>query len=690
MSWKTVYFHYDDDALAVFANVGLLRRARKDVENEKVEPIDLSNGCFNSDGQQVKLGELGVQQATCDCSASGCCKHILAAILWLQENIDENIPSLNGVIQDNHVKIPDEPEPLLSELLALETESLIKQTSKADCRLAIRLLQAWDNIELRTDDQCTQFKIFLPDYEEPIIYLRGNGFQGMLSSLPERQKKSLHLAAIAKLFVQQKQQWLWPDDLAIVADTKQILNNDDKAVIESIQIFIQNILRQGLSHISQSSAVQLHLLNMSARAEGLPRLANYLKRLSSQVKLLANKHFTMDEGQVLRLIAKISAYLYQLLHANKDQLILLRGRVRQQYEGKNTTLNLMPIDAQWWQTQSGAIGATFSFWDTQDKKIIQATQARANRLDSNFNRVNVWQTLAIWKQTADNLMRNSFELHVPRLSDEGKLAVSGDSYALNYSNKLISITDYQQLQTEYGFSEWSKASEYLSNLSEDNIYEPVLLHIDSYEQLHWNEVEQCILWAISDKNHDTCILRLNWQESEHNKIEELRFITKQKMPIIAISVQVVNRQQEIQLVPKTLWLKREQGIELFYLDFDFISRKKQPSKFINHILEYLMKKQQASSNFVPIPTLVQQLTRPIFSVIETQACTGRLQLSQSQKSELIYVVETLRELGMEWFAKQVECFANSLVQESEELLKLVYLCEQLERSQVPLPFDIHR
>lgn len=35
MSWQTVYFHYDEDALTVFANAGLLRRARKDVDNEK-------------------------------------------------------------------------------------------------------------------------------------------------------------------------------------------------------------------------------------------------------------------------------------------------------------------------------------------------------------------------------------------------------------------------------------------------------------------------------------------------------------------------------------------------------------------------------------------------------------------------------------------------------------------------------
>ncbi len=43
-------------------------------------------GQFSSDGQKVVLHEAGIQQASCDCSAAGCCKHILAAILWLQAN----------------------------------------------------------------------------------------------------------------------------------------------------------------------------------------------------------------------------------------------------------------------------------------------------------------------------------------------------------------------------------------------------------------------------------------------------------------------------------------------------------------------------------------------------------------------------------------------------------------------------
>ena len=676
MSWREVYFHYDDDALAVFANVGLLRRARKDIDNGKVTPINLATGTFDCDGQQVKLDEFGIQNAACNCIASGCCKHILSAVLWVQST----------VIEDETVVALQETQPLLVEILALDPELIIKQTPKADCRLAVRILQDWQGCDLKIDDQGSQFKIYLPSFDEPIIFMRGNGFQGILSSLPDKQKKALHLAAVAKVCIQSNQPWKWPDDLAVMVDPQLILSEDDKAVIETIQAFIQDMLRQGLSHISQSSAVQLHLLNMSARAESLPRLANYLKSLSQQVKLLADRHFTVDESVVLRFIAQISAYLYQLSYAQENRLAALRGLVKRQYEDKAAILKLTPVDAQWWQSQSGAIGMTLSFWDNQEKKVIQCSQARSNRLDPMFNRINVWQSLALWKQTADRLMRTSFELHAPRLSEEGRLSAAGETYAVSKSHSFISHSDYQQLQSEYGFIDWPQAANYLSNLQNDDIYDPILLHIDSYEQLHWNETEQSILWMISDRNHHKVILRLNWNGNESHKIEELRFITKQKLSIAAISVQVIYQHQEIQLVPKTLWLKKEQGIELFYLDFDSIPRKKQNSNFMSKILDYMAKKQQNNLNLAAKPTLAQQITMPIYSLLETLACTGRQQFSQAQQVELQSIIRTLQDLGMVWFAHQIEPLVSTKVLQPQELLRLVYLCDKFERTQVSLPF----
>lgn len=77
-------------------------------------------------------------------------------------------------------------------------------------------------------------------------------------------------------------------------------------------------------------------------------------------------------------------------------------------------------------------------------------------------------------------------------------------------------------------------SNLLSEREEDAQFEPVVLHIESYEPLHWNEIEQCVIWEVKDTNQNRAFLRLNWQGIENNKIDELRFITQK----IGISVQL--------------------------------------------------------------------------------------------------------------------------------------------------------
>ncbi|MEQ2025554.1 SWIM zinc finger family protein [Xenorhabdus szentirmaii] len=700
MSWQTIYHHYDEDALVVFANTGLLRRARKDVDSGKVAPLkatqdsETQNGVFSSDGHQVVLNAQGIQQAQCDCSSSGCCKHILAAILWLQANNAEITPA-EQIIEAT----PTPSSPLLPELLALSPAELIKQTGKANCRLTMRLLQQWerDQNQIHVEDMVSQLKIYLPEFEEPVIFLLESGYEGMLSSFPEHQRKALHLAAVAKLFQQHQKPWQWPDYLDIVPNGKRSLSEDEKNLIATINQVIQDILRQGLSHVSRSSAAQLHLLNMSARSEGLPLLASYLRGLSGQVKLLADRHFTMDEGQVLRFLAQISAYLYRLNHASPEQLMTLRGQLRKHYDEKSASLSLIPISANWWTSNGGAQGTTFTFWDNEEKQLLQSIQARANQLDNHFNRHGVWSTLSMWKMTADKLMRRPFSLHSPKLSDEGKLSASGDSYAESQSS-FLSMTQYQSLRPAFGIQDWSELTGYFSR-QPDGFLQPVLLHIENYQSLIWYEIEQCVIWEINDQHNNSAFLRLYWEESKQSSLEELRYITQRELGILAVCVQPVRQEQHIDLIPTTLWLKsnglknnelkNNDDVELFYLDFDHYPRKKKQSTFISHIQDHMAKKKRHNAMHHSEPTLAQKLCRPIFSVLETQACTGRHTLSPSQKEQLELSRQAAEELGLDLLASCLKSYLTLTTKDTGSLLRLIWLCDRLQQLQSQLPLQLH-
>lgn len=81
-----LYGAYDETALKTYANAGLLRRAKKDVKsgNVSITQHNEQSIALVSDGQQVSLPNAGLTDAGCDCPAVGACKHIVAAVLYVQ------------------------------------------------------------------------------------------------------------------------------------------------------------------------------------------------------------------------------------------------------------------------------------------------------------------------------------------------------------------------------------------------------------------------------------------------------------------------------------------------------------------------------------------------------------------------------------------------------------------------------
>jgi hypothetical protein len=84
---------YDDDSLATIANKGMVRRARKDLQNGDVKGI-IGDRLDSSDrtwarlqvaAYVVEISALGAAKATCTCPAVEVCRHILAASIWLSE-----------------------------------------------------------------------------------------------------------------------------------------------------------------------------------------------------------------------------------------------------------------------------------------------------------------------------------------------------------------------------------------------------------------------------------------------------------------------------------------------------------------------------------------------------------------------------------------------------------------------------
>ena len=197
---------FDDEAFAILANKGLLRRAYKDLETLGSYTVTETNDAVLVivGAQHVTFDARGPAGANCNCSASGVCQHILSAAIWLQRSAQNaaaaKVPddSVQTVSDSNPQTITAETE-LLSEshkiLLGFAFSSLLKHAGKPGYRWAWQFVQDLDNESgLRIGGD----KYLVLAFQHPRITFRcmGNDLESMIADTQTSHTAKYRVAAI--------------------------------------------------------------------------------------------------------------------------------------------------------------------------------------------------------------------------------------------------------------------------------------------------------------------------------------------------------------------------------------------------------------------------------------------------------------------------------------------------------------
>ncbi|KAA8734321.1 hypothetical protein F4V57_04955 [Acinetobacter qingfengensis] len=678
-----IYTQYDEDSLMTFANAGLLRRAKKSLDTVQPQQ-DIATTVlpfkFMVEGYEVILPEQGIVAASCNCPAQECCKHILSSILWLQTQqfIATDTATITIPSSENQCSA-------LQSAMSLDIEKLQKQVGKAQRLLAQQIVQDW----LQTPDHCRidlqpEKILFYTQYSSSAInYFANTGFSGMLSDIANSQKSAVHLACIAYLFQQQQQFWHWQDQTQFIDVASEQLQPDQRQFIEDILDFCLNLIQHGLSHITQTSVMALHLLNMQARTQDLPRLAAQLRQLYSQIEQLLAEDIHCHESHIFQELAGLYAYLNVLKQSHEPkQLMLLKGQARRDYQ--NTSFNhLLALGAEWWQIPSGARGLTLCFWDDQQNTLVEVTQARSNALDLSFDQSSVANN-GIWGCSLSFLLKNQIQLSQAKMTESMQISPSKETtvHVLAplaelspsvFRDKQIGIQNWQQLQDKIQQNNplFSQTTQYF------------FLNIESMSEIELNEINQRFEFWVEDVNGQQLQLSLAVQSGQQYKIEQLDYWRKQQK-IIGILVRIQRQAQALYFIPVSLMLNREHP-EIFSLDYDRIPVvKKQKSLLENlagRITKLLEKQQQQAfvANF-PQNQIDLSLTHTL-TLLEFYANTGRQQFDEDDQLQINALIEQFRSLGLNIMAEvlQQQPFTTML-------LKTRFLIEMLHnlRQQLPL------
>ena len=707
----SIYLSYDDDTLATFANMGLVRRAKKTIDD--VVCVDIDTMTFETESFVVQLSNDGIQKATCTCPSHECCKHILASILFFQKNYanldtkdnnKDNDKDNNNTKKDNtdnntknskpkqkttDKKTPTESLSALQDLLTLDPILLQKSVKKSERILAHTLYDDLikDNVVsvIETNNKLT---ITLTHLDTSVYYFNGLSLSGMVSQLPDKQKTAYHLAIIASLFTMNNAPWQWTDDVNIVIQASFELSDDELAFIKELKQLCINFLKQGISHIAKESVLSLHLFNLQARTHQMPRLAGIIRRVYGAMMDLLTDDIHIKESMIFDELAFLYHYLQSFINShhakNQEQIDKLRGKVIKDYDEIGIN-KLIPLGGTWWQNKTGARGVDFCFWDCDNNELKSVTNGRANALDTTFTSHSAYQT-GIWGASIDYLSRHIISLTHAKIADNGTLSPS-ELTRYRELGELKSLSVQAFLDNAKGIDDWQEIIGLIRPDSRLFLTYPnyLLLHPSDVSEIELDEINQQFFCQISDKNNRQLTLTLPVSPLFEKRLKNFGFWAKFHQ-IVSILTKVQIQDNEASFLPVALIISEPSGIYVFNLDFDYVPYAKQKQKYLDNlsgrIANLLAQKQKSRHTPINSDNLTIAVNQTL-SIINFYANTGR-HISQDDK-------DTLTSLGVYFYNMGIDIIHHAIKDmcqhdgNKDRLLRLRYLIGLLQLQRLALP-----
>ncbi|MED5621567.1 SWIM zinc finger family protein [Ideonella sp. BN130291] len=667
MSWIAAWRVYDDDTLTALANAGLLRRAAKDVEAGKVALVDqdVEGGWVAADGQRVRVDAHGPQKARCDCPARGMCKHILGAALWLRDRAPSSV--LAGAEEPQTAAIDP-----LAELLALDVAELFKAAGAAAVRRAAAA--GVSDVEWRV--QGGAMVLTLASLGQSCRWVGGAGFAGMVSDVPPAERKAVHLSALMALRRAHGLVDAWPAGTTPAKPAEcaaEWLGPREQDFLAQVQGLLHELLSGGISHVSGLTSARLLALNMSARGEGLPRLAALLRNLGGTVDLLARRDHRAEERDALAAMSRIQALCEALAAAKGEALQALRGQVKRDFD-EATALTLLPLGAYWWQTRGGARGLTVAFWDVEGARVLQATLARPDGSDVGFTRELAWSTQALWPGTGSvsTVAASSWRLEQPQLSEDGRLALGGATRAT--PQPLWSVTDARM--AGIGCADWAELRARLraaAGVAGEPI-DAVLLRPADTRAPVLDEARQQLTWPVADAAGRWLTLVVPVAPETHQRMDNIDALAARRGDLRGILVRIERTGAAVQFVPVAVWL-READDRLQVLSLDFETPPARGTSLTARLMRLFELRRDLPPAAAP-SGLAERLTAPVLEVLETQAATGRMTLTPHQEERLQDAHRRVTSVGLEILASALQ--AHRREPTPRAALRLYRLCELVE------------
>lgn len=448
------YARLDDETWIALANRGLLRRARKDLAADPPALIGVDGDAvvIGSSGQVVRLDDGGPVTAVCDCPATGICRHIITAGLWLAEQAPDP-ETIDNPTSDTATIAPEgtdaegiDPERIgsgklataaldtattaasgLDDLLRLDRAALLAHAGRDGYRWARDRAVALDEQRLTVlPDGLVRIELPNPAVT---LHFPGGALSAMVPTGPVGNPARIQVCAVLSV---QRAVGVTVGDPGPLEPTpaERRRLTARREMYAALRRLLLDTVALGTTHVSQALVDRYAAAAITAQAGDHFRLAAALRRLAYHFGAVLDRTAGAGEEQVPTELATTLALL-TALEADDDPPERLLGSGRTGYSDVGD-LRLVGFGAYPWRTASGYLGITALFWDLDGRRFLTYTDTRPENVGA-FDPVEQYRRNdPVWPglPTLATATGVRFTLHAAKTNEAGRLSRATQTHAV--------------------------------------------------------------------------------------------------------------------------------------------------------------------------------------------------------------------------------------------------------------------
>lgn len=582
--WKNRLAEIDDDYLIGLANKGIVKRAYKDKEEIPTEVLKLEEEAEIKIGGETVLIRYPLGESKCSCPSRSVCRHIILAILILQELVakeKEGIeepkaekPKAEEIEERKELEESSQEE----ETLQNEEKNLSKTTGMES------LLEEIYNYPLKALKKTIgvrQFQNFLAQRKAG-IHPKIQYSSIITVKLPEQEitVKLLHPLAYSSCTCHKKEfcvhkasAVLWCQlENGIVTEeslTEEVVESMDYP-LEQIQeaagqmkIFLDELLGTGLSRTSPDVLDYLERLAIISHNANLPKYEGYFRALFDSYGQYFKRKASFQTRDLMAQITRLYRRVELLLQAkNNLEIAKYAGEFKAEYHLIGD-LDLIGVAMEHFSSQTGYEGETIYFLEEHTKEWYTYTAARPVFYESSRGRGKTEKGEAPWGVliSLEELSQKRIHLSRAKCDERNRLSSSQETRGIvtgerNLTWKELEQCYYQDFGKLFIEQIGQERGKWLREQKEKKEgIRLVFLRPDSCEKAEFSETDQRLSMILFDKTGKEVVVEVVYSKKEEWGIQYLERMRESRLPYFLGKIYL--KDGRIRMYPVALIDRRE-------------------------------------------------------------------------------------------------------------------------------------